>query len=65
MGKEKEKEFLASWVGGCFWPSRARARARPRGQAAHSAHQRGDNVGMVLWRGPTCQVEGGLMAFER
>jgi hypothetical protein len=41
MGKEKEKEFLASWAGGCFWPSRARARARPRGRAAHRAHQWG------------------------
>jgi hypothetical protein len=29
MGKEKEKEFLASWVGG-VWPSRARARAGRR-----------------------------------
>jgi hypothetical protein len=29
MGKEKEKEFLASWAGG-VWPSRARARAGRR-----------------------------------
>jgi hypothetical protein len=34
MGKEKEKGFLASWAGGGGgWPSQARARAQPRGQA--------------------------------
>jgi hypothetical protein len=29
MGKEKEKEFLASWAGGVFGPAR-RERARDR-----------------------------------
>jgi hypothetical protein len=57
MGKEKEKGFLASWAGGGGggWPSQARARAQPRGQAAHSAHQRGrrarEGVGEVARAG--------------
>jgi hypothetical protein len=51
-------EFRANWAGGDFGP----ASARPRGQAAHSARQRGkpfrDGAGTAPWRGPTCQREG-------
>jgi hypothetical protein len=35
MGKEKEKEFLASWAGGSVFDPARRERAQPRGQAAH------------------------------
>jgi hypothetical protein len=38
MGKGKIKRVSQlAGPGGSFWPSLARARARPRGQAAHSA----------------------------
>jgi hypothetical protein len=58
---EKEKEFRANWAWGIL-AQRERASAWPRGQAAHSARQRGkrrgDGVGTAPWRGPTCQREG-------
>jgi hypothetical protein len=56
--KEKEKEFRANWAGGIL-AQRARASARPRGQAAHSARQRGTARGRRHGRGPTCQRKGG------
>jgi hypothetical protein len=55
MGKEKEKEFLASWAGGGL----AQLGASARGKAAHSSHQQGRRWGTTPWRGPTCQGEGG------
>jgi hypothetical protein len=63
MGKRKYKKgFSASWAGGVFGPAE-RERTRPRGQAAHSARQRGrrhgNGTGTVPWRGPTCQRKGG------
>jgi hypothetical protein len=70
MGKGKRKRVSQlSRPGGSFWPSRARARARPRRQAAHSARhwgrRRGDGARMVSWRGPTCQRKGGADGVER
>jgi hypothetical protein len=65
MGKEKEKEFLASWAGGCFWPSRARARATAWAGGSLGPpveRRRGDGAvarAHMLGRG------GGLKAFER
>jgi hypothetical protein len=64
MGKEKEKGFLASWAGGCFWPSRARARA-----AAWAGGPLGPPAGRRHGDGTVARAHlpgrGGLMAFER
>jgi hypothetical protein len=47
--KRKRKEISsASWVGGDFGLAE-RGRARPRGQAAHLARQRGNGVGTAPW----------------
>jgi hypothetical protein len=45
--REKEKKFPANWTGGEILAQRARASARPRGQADHSARQRGNGAGMA------------------
>jgi hypothetical protein len=44
-GKRKREKVSQLAEPGCFWPSRARARARSHGQAAHSAHQWGRRRG--------------------
>jgi hypothetical protein len=60
--KEKEKGFSSSWAGGSFWPSRGRARARLRRQAAHSAHQRRRRRGESAVAWAHMPEEGGLTA---
>jgi hypothetical protein len=65
MGKEKEKGFPACWAGGCFRPSRARARARAR-QAAQPAHEGAAQSGRTPWaRAHTSARGGGVNGAER
>jgi hypothetical protein len=56
--KEKGKGIPACWVGGRFWPTRARARTRAW-QAAHTAHPRGRRWGIASWCRPTRQRGNG------
>ena len=49
MEKGKKKRVSsAGWARGKFGPAE-RGRARPRGQAAHLAHQRGNGAGTAPW----------------
>jgi hypothetical protein len=52
--KEKEKEFQANWVGGEFWPGRARARG-VAASWAQTAHEERGRRGGRHGRGPTRQ----------
>jgi hypothetical protein len=61
--KEKEKGFLASWVGGRFRPSRARACARARA-GGHQARQWGNGAGTAPWAWAHMLEEGGLTAWS-
>jgi hypothetical protein len=61
--KEKGKDFLASWVRGGFWPSRAQARARARAGGPQGPPA-GNSVGTEPWAWPHMPEEGGLTAWS-
>jgi hypothetical protein len=48
MKGKKKRVSSSGWAGGEFGPAE-RGRARPRGQEAHLARQRGNGAGTVPW----------------
>jgi hypothetical protein len=59
MGKEKEKEIPARWARGrCFWPSRARVRARAW-HTAQPAHEGAARRGQTPWAWAHTSTRGG------